>query len=219
MPFATTRPSFERGLRQLLEDEAFAPGDVDRVLGDYQELALASTTDRSVLGSLNDLARLAEGHIQYSGGLRGCDLIAVNHRLNQAPMSRLQMASPLAATRSVLEGGDTAAPSKGRHATQGKKRPRPMNRDEVRIHRRGDEAILTPSDPSVAVTHFQLGPQLAQMSDEEILDCFNATIAATDRLASERPYVAVEVPPNSPQVRYFPDADQWVPRGNALRSA
>jgi hypothetical protein len=65
---------FQDGLRQLLESEGFAPGDVDRVLDEYQELALAPTTDRSVLGSLNDLARMAAVHIQHDGGLRSCDL-------------------------------------------------------------------------------------------------------------------------------------------------
>src|SRR5438552_313586 len=97
---------FRGGLRQLLESEGFAPGDVDRVLDEYQELTLAPTTDRSVLGSLNDLARMAAAHIQHDGGLRGCDLGAINQQLNRTPMSRLQMASPLAATRRVLEGGD-----------------------------------------------------------------------------------------------------------------
>jgi len=37
---------FQAGLRQLLEGEGFAPVDVDRVLDEYQELALAATTDR-----------------------------------------------------------------------------------------------------------------------------------------------------------------------------
>ena len=102
---------FQDGLRRLLESEGFAPGDVDRVLDEYQELALAPTTDRSVLGSLNDLARMAAAHIERDGGLRGCDLGAINHQLNRTPMGRLQMASPLATTRRVLEGGELAAPS------------------------------------------------------------------------------------------------------------
>jgi hypothetical protein len=131
-------------------------------------------------------------------------------------MSRLQMASPLVTTRRVLEGGDLAAHSKRPSAPQRKKRPGRMNLDAVQIERQGDTAVLTPHDPGVAVTHFRLGPQLAQMSDEEILACFNATIAARDRLAAERPYVATEVPPGRLQIRYFPDADQWVSRGGAV---
>jgi hypothetical protein len=207
---------FQGGLRRLLESEGFARGEVDRVLGEYRELALAPTTDRSVLGSLNDLARLAAAQIQHEGGLRGCDLGAINHQLNRTPMSRLQMASPLDATRRVLGGGNLAAQSKGRTASGRKKRPGRMTLDAVEIERRGDTAVLTPRDPGVATTLFRLGPQVARMSDEEILDYFNETIAARDRLAAARPYVAVEVPPGRHQIRYFPDGDQWVPRGGVV---
>jgi hypothetical protein len=208
---------FQNGPRQLLASEGFEPGDVDRVLDDYQELTLAPTADRSVLGSLNDLARLAVGHVQDAGGLSGCELSAINHELNLTPMNRLGMASPLATTRSVLERGDLAAHSKGPLSPRRKKRPVRMELDAVRIERQGDAAILTPRDPDVAVTHLRLGPQVARMSDEEILACFNATIAAQDRLAAEHPWVATEVPPGRPQIRYHPQADQWVPRGGVVR--
>ena len=67
------------------------------------------------------------------------------------------------------------------------------------------------------MVHFQVGPELARMSDEEVLAFYNATIAAQERLAAERAYVAIEVPPGQPQVRYFPDGGQWVPRGGVLR--
>jgi hypothetical protein len=208
---------FRGGLRQLLEWEGFAPGDVARALDEYEELALAPTAERSVLGSLNDLARMAAAYIQHEGGLRGCDLRALNHRLNQTPMSRLQMASPLDATRRVLEGVKPAAHAKRQPAPRRKKRPGRMSLDAVEIERRGDTAVLRPHDPGVAVTHLRLGPQLARMSDDEILACFNAMIAAQERLAKDRPYVATEVPPGRPQIRYCPDLDQWVPRGGVVR--
>ena len=208
---------FQAGLRQLLEGEGFAPGDVDSVLDEYQELALAATTDRSVLGSLNDLGRMAAAYIQHDGGLRVSDPGTVNRRLNQTPMSRLQMASPLETTRRALEGGDLAAHSKHPPASRRKKRPVSTTLDAVQIERQGGTAVLTPRDPGVAVTHFRLGPELSRMSDEEILACFNATIAARDRQAAEHPYVATEIPPGRPQIRYFPDADQWVPRGGVVR--
>jgi len=208
---------FQRELRRLLESEGFAPCDVDRVLDEYHELALATTADRSVVGSLNDLARLAAAHVQHKGGLSGCDLKAINHELNLTPMSRLQMASPLATTQRVLERGDLAALPTGRPSSQRKNRAGRMELDAVRIERQGDEAILTPRDPDIGVTHLQLGPQMAWMSDEEILACFNATIAEEERLAAERPYVAIEVPQGRPQIRYFRDGDQWVPRGGFVR--
>jgi hypothetical protein len=117
----------------------------------------------------------------------------------------------------LLTHGDRALGSSGRPSGGRKKRPVQMELGEVRIEREGDAAILTPRDPSVAVTHFPLGAQIARMSDEEILALFNATIAAQARLAAERQYVAIEVPPGRPQIRYFPEGDQWLPRGGVVR--
>ena len=208
---------FRNGLRQVLEGEGFASGQIDRVLDQYRELILAPTTDRSVLGSLNDLARMAAAHIERDGGLRNCDLGAITRQLNRTPMGRLQMASPLAATRRVLEGGEPAANSTHPPALRRKKRPGRMELDAERIERQADTAILTPRDPGMAAVHLRIGPQLARMSDEEILACYNETIVARDRLAAGRPYVATEVPPGRPQLRNVPDSDQWVPRGGVVR--
>ena len=140
--------SARSGLRRLLENEGFAAGDIDRVVGQYQQLNLAPTNDRSVLGSLNDLARIAEGQVAHLGGLGRCDLRAIDHEMNITPMSRLHMESPLTVTRRVLEGGDLAANSKGRPSPQRKKRPGRMDMDAVRIERQGDAAILAPRSRS-----------------------------------------------------------------------
>ena len=67
------------------------------------------------------------------------------------------------------------------------------------------------------MTYFEVGEQLARMSDEDILALFNATITVRDRLPSEHPYVAIEIPPGQPQIRYYPDVDQWVPRGGVVK--
>jgi hypothetical protein len=205
------------GLLRLLENEGFARDVVARALDEYQELTLATTNDRSVLGSLNDLARLAAGYIERDGGLRVSDLGAVNHRLNQTPMKRLGMESPINATRRVLGGGDPSRQADPPPSRLRKKRPGYMTPDEVEIERQGDAAVLTPRDSDIAVTNFQLGPQLTGMTDEHVLDLFNATIAAQKRLADKFRYVAVEVPPGRPQIRYFSDGDQWAPRGGVVR--
>ena len=102
-------------MRRLLENEGFAAIDIDRVVGQYQQVNLAPTNDRSVLGSL--------GRIAYLDGLARCDLRAIDHELNITPMSRLKMESPLAVTRRALEGGDHTSPASGRPAPQRPKRP------------------------------------------------------------------------------------------------
>lgn len=67
-------------------------------------------------------------------------------------------------------------------------RPRRSHRaspDEIRITRDGDYAIIAYADDAVATTHFKIGSeQLAQMTDEQIIDFWNDGIDARDRFMS-----------------------------------
>lgn len=96
-------------------------------------------------------------------------------------------------------------------------RPHVAQMDEVRITRQDDTAIIRFLDPAVATTHLRVGPEIRHMSDEEILERFNAVIVARELLAASYHHVAVEVPPDRPQLMYFAAGDQWVPRGDVLR--
>jgi hypothetical protein len=100
-----------------------------------------------------------------------------------------------------------------------KKRPRIARLDQVRISRDGEDAIIEFLDSAVATTHLRIGPQVQEMTDEEILLVFNQVIAAQIRNRDELgEYVAVEVPPGSPQVEPFPGTmTEWVPKGGVLR--
>ncbi len=100
-----------------------------------------------------------------------------------------------------------------------KKRPRIGRLDQVRISRHGEEAVVEFLDPAVATTHLRIGPQVQQMTDEEILLLFNRTLAAQIRNRDELgEYAAVEVPVGSPQVeRFAGTTTDWVPRGGVLR--
>ncbi len=207
---------FRDGLSGLLESEAFTDEAVDRLHSEYRELAIASTNDRRVLGSLNDLSQMAEAHVQHGGGLHSCDVREINHRLNQTPMKLLKMLSPIAATKSLL-GGDATRFERTKLTSRRTKKPRVAELDEIRITRDGDTAVITHADPDVAVTHFQLGPQIAEMSDEDILACLNASIELRNRMAAAYKYVAIEIPPGNPQIRYSNESNQWIPRGDVVR--
>ena len=100
-----------------------------------------------------------------------------------------------------------------------KKRPRIARLDQVRISRDGEEAIIEFLDSAIATTHLRIGPQVQQMTDEEILLIFNHTIAAQVRNRDELgEYIAIEVPIGSPQVKEaMGSTRQWVPRGGVLR--
>jgi nucleoside-diphosphate-sugar epimerase len=56
------------------------------------------------------------------------------------------------------------------------------------------------------------------MTDAEFLDYWNAHIEATDEFIRSQKFVATEIPVGKPQVRYFEESDQWVPRGNVVRA-
>lgn len=100
-----------------------------------------------------------------------------------------------------------------------KKRPRIARLDQVKISRDGEEAIIQFLDPAFATTHLRIGPEVHQMTDEDILLVFNRTIAAQLRNHDELgEYVATEVPVGNKQVECFGrTSNRWVPRGDVLR--
>ena len=100
-----------------------------------------------------------------------------------------------------------------------KKKPHIARLDQVRISRDAEDAIIEFRDSATATTHLTIGPQVQQMTDEEILLVFNQTIVAQIRNRDELDqYVANELPIGSPQVEYHPDTiNQWSPRGGVLR--
>jgi hypothetical protein len=98
------------------------------------------------------------------------------------------------------------------------RRPHRASPDELRITRDGDDVIIAYADESVATTHFKLGRErIAAMTDDEIIDFWNDHLEALEAAAAEYEHVAVEVPPGRPQLEFFEQGDQWVPRGHVLR--
>ncbi len=89
--------------------------------------------------------------------------------------------------------------------------------DEVTITREGDAGVIAYKEEGVPTTHLTIGPEIESMTDEEILELFNDTLRAQAQLAAEYKHVAVEVPLGSPQIKFYPRADQWTPKGGVLR--
>jgi hypothetical protein len=54
--------------------------------------------------------------------------------------------------------------------------------DQVRITREGNDAIIDYADAGIAGTPLTIGPDIATMTDREIIDVFNGTLAAQERL-------------------------------------
>jgi hypothetical protein len=89
--------------------------------------------------------------------------------------------------------------------------------DEVVITRDGESAIISYKEDGIMTTHLGIGPEIAEMTDQEILDRHNECLRAQAELAASHRHVAVEVPLGSLQIEYEPRSRQWVPRGNVLR--
>ena len=98
-----------------------------------------------------------------------------------------------------------------------KKRPHVAVLDELKIVRKGQYAEIEYCDPTVAGVTLKLGPEVQNMTDQEIVNRLNDVIQAQQKMAAEHEYVAVEIPEGYPQIRYSEDCDQWVPRGGVLR--
>jgi len=98
------------------------------------------------------------------------------------------------------------------------KRPYVASLDQVRITReRNDAAFIDYADPAIGGVHFTIGPEIADMTELEILDLHNECLQAMQDLADSYQHVAVEVPMGSPQIKYEERSDQWVPRGYVVR--
>jgi len=89
--------------------------------------------------------------------------------------------------------------------------------DEVVVTRNGEEAIIRYREDGISTTHLTIGPEIAEMSDADIVELFNDWLRVQAQRAAEYRHVAVEVPLGSPQVEYVPASDQWAPRGGVLR--
>jgi len=89
--------------------------------------------------------------------------------------------------------------------------------DQVRITREGNDAIIDYADAGIAGTRLTIGPDIATMTDRDIIDVFNGILAAQERLLAAWDKTVTEEPPGEKQIDYHEDSDQWVPRGDVLR--
>jgi hypothetical protein len=89
--------------------------------------------------------------------------------------------------------------------------------DEVTVTRDGDCARIEYKEAGIAVTNLEIGPEIAEMSDSEIVEVHNESLRNDAKQAAEYKHVVFEVPLGSAQIEYFARCDQWVPRSCVLR--
>ena len=81
--------------RESLPFDAFGVVDPD-------DAVIAKTADRSVLGSMNDFAYMAEVFILRDGGIKSYDPLELNVFLRRTPMGALKYAYPIEKTKERL---------------------------------------------------------------------------------------------------------------------
>lgn len=92
-----------------------------------------------------------------------------------------------------------------------------MHVDEVTVTRKGDCATIQHKHEDVPSIQLTLGSKIAEMSDHDIIERWNQWLRSRAQLAAQYKHVAVEVPLDSPQIKYSAWGDQWVARGSVLR--
>jgi hypothetical protein len=95
---------FGQELFRSLTREGFGQSEIEAVLDEIQEIHYAKTNNRSVLGSMNDLAFQLGWIVHANGGLAQASMDSVAHELNRIPMSAIrEHAFSVEALRSRLE--------------------------------------------------------------------------------------------------------------------
>jgi hypothetical protein len=89
--------------------------------------------------------------------------------------------------------------------------------EQVRITREGDGAIVDHADAGISGAHLAIGPEIATMTDAEIVDLYNGILESQHRLLAKWDKTVIEEPLGEEQIDYHENSDQWVPRGDVLR--
>ncbi len=82
-------------LHPVLAQEGFTPQQRDSIASEYAEIAYAKSNNKSVLGSMNDLAFHYEHRIMMSGSNHSPEMPKIISDLNRMPMGALQYAYPI----------------------------------------------------------------------------------------------------------------------------
>jgi len=100
---ADTNTFFRENLRRGLEAIGIIGTSASKLLLTLGEEARSKTTNRSVLGSMNDYAFQYRVYVETQGGLRHCDMLEMTRAINESPMSAIGYDSGTQRLRRSLE--------------------------------------------------------------------------------------------------------------------
>ena len=94
---------FIHNLAFVLSSEGISEKMTAKVLFEYESIEYADTTNKSVLGSLNDLAFHYKHRIESEGGIHSYAIPSIINQLNHMPMGALEYVFPIEALKSILK--------------------------------------------------------------------------------------------------------------------
>ena len=94
---------FRVNLRRGLEAVGIGGVVADRLILTLGEVSVAKTTNRSVLGSMNDYAFQYKVYAELKGGIHRCDVLDMIYSINKIPMSAIGYDSGTKRLKCLLE--------------------------------------------------------------------------------------------------------------------
>lgn len=93
---------FKGMLQCILADEGFDKSIIEQVLFAYDQIGFANTSNRSVIGSMNDLAFHYQFKIEEAGGVNTYMMPEIIKAMNRVPFSRLEHCRPIESLQHLL---------------------------------------------------------------------------------------------------------------------
>jgi len=91
-------------LYPVLAEEGFANCEREQIASEYKEVRYVKSTNRSVLGSMNDLTIHYKYRIMMEANIAGMDNTDITYMINRIPMGALKYAYPIEELRKVVRG-------------------------------------------------------------------------------------------------------------------
>jgi len=93
---------FKNLLQCVLADECFEVSAIEKIMSEYEELRYAKTVNKSVLGSMNELAFNYKYCIQDAGGVHSQAVPSIIGKLNRMPLGAIDYVYPIEAVRALF---------------------------------------------------------------------------------------------------------------------
>jgi hypothetical protein len=87
------------------------------------------------------------------------------------------------------------------------KKPTRVSIEQVRITRERNAAIVDHADAGISGAHLAIGPEIATMTDAEIVDRYNGILESQHRLLAGWDSTVIEEPQGEKQIDYHEDSD------------